>query len=249
MSDDRRTYSDEEFALVLRKAAELAETPDGRTTPSNGLTLSEMKAAAAQAGFDPTLVERAARLLSTRSSAPMSVVERLIGGRLRHGQEAHFPITLDEAEAARLLSALQIEIARPGTGHSSAMGLAWHSSDDVDVVRVTARSDPDGTSIAVDLDRRGTLAVTGTVTLVSSLTAWIVMVVVGNEVSPALGAAVGATGLGGALAVARGYWSSSSRKAREQVERVMDSVSRFLSAPRTAAPPEAGETTGTEGGI
>jgi hypothetical protein len=67
MSDDQRVYSDEEFALVLRKATELASRAEPRTPSSAGLTLTEMKAAAAQVGLDPALVERAARLLAASS--------------------------------------------------------------------------------------------------------------------------------------------------------------------------------------
>ena len=84
MSDDERVYSDEEFALILRKATELASRAEPRTHSSTGLTLTEMKAASAQVGLDPALVERAARLLAaTPTSSPL---ERLIGGPLRHVQ-------------------------------------------------------------------------------------------------------------------------------------------------------------------
>jgi hypothetical protein len=91
MSDDQRIYSDEEFALILRQAAELGSRakPPG-ATPA-GLTLAEMKAIAAQVGFDPALVERAARTLVT--SATGSVFERLIGGPLRPGQALRQPET------------------------------------------------------------------------------------------------------------------------------------------------------------
>ena len=90
MTDDRQVYSDEEFALILSKAAELAEPADPRSHSQGGLTLAEMKAAAAQAGFDPALVERAARLLRANATAAPSFMERLIGGRARHRSEARF---------------------------------------------------------------------------------------------------------------------------------------------------------------
>lgn len=90
MADDPRVYSDEEFALVLRTAAELASRAERPDFSSNGLTLAEMKSAAGQAGLDPALVERAARMLVTRATA--SPVERLIGGPLRHEHDARFPV-------------------------------------------------------------------------------------------------------------------------------------------------------------
>ena len=76
-SDDRRIYSDEEFALILRKAAELANRSEGPDAATAGLTLTEIKSAALQVGIDPTLVERAARMLAATADA--SPLERVIG--------------------------------------------------------------------------------------------------------------------------------------------------------------------------
>src|SRR5690606_10225928 len=143
-----------------------------RSQSQAGLTLAEMKAAAAQAGFDPTLVERAARLLRANATAVPSFMERLIGGRTRHGSEAHFPIILDEAGAAKLLSVVRIGVGRTGDGHSGPTGLTWRSSDDGGaVLSLTVLADQAGTSVTVDLDRRGTLVVAGTLTLVGSFMA------------------------------------------------------------------------------
>lgn len=55
MTDDHRVYSDEEFALVVRKAAELASRTESPAAASAGLTLADMKSAAAHAGLDPDL--------------------------------------------------------------------------------------------------------------------------------------------------------------------------------------------------
>jgi hypothetical protein len=53
MSNDQRVCSDEEFALILRRAAELASRGESPAALSAGLTLTEMKAAAVQVGIDP----------------------------------------------------------------------------------------------------------------------------------------------------------------------------------------------------
>jgi hypothetical protein len=89
MADAERIYSDDEFALILRKTAELASRSEPSGSSSGGLTLSEMKAAAAQAGIDPALVERAVRMLSAKATG--SPFERLIGGPLRPDNDARFP--------------------------------------------------------------------------------------------------------------------------------------------------------------
>jgi hypothetical protein len=155
MSDDRRVYSDEEFALILRKTAELAGHAESSAPSSGGLTLTEMKLAAAQVGYDPALIERAARLLSADITA--SPLERLIGGPVRHKHENRFRTALDDNEAARLLSAVRISAGQSGSydGHSSSMGMTWHDSGDMEVLSVTARPEEDGTTVSVVVDRRG----------------------------------------------------------------------------------------------
>lgn len=164
---------DEEFTLVLRRAAEVASPARPGATSSAGLTLAEMKAAASEVDFDPALVERVARLLAASTTA--SPLERLIGGPVRHDHEARFPIKLDENSAARLLSAVRI---RAGQSGSRDVGLA----------------------------------------------------------------------------VARAYWASSTRKVRERISVVLDTIDRTLPRPETqgsaigavgdgaaAAEPDAGE--------
>lgn len=247
MTDDRRVYSDEEFAVILRKASELSATREPSSPSGGGLTLAEMKAAAAQAGFDPALVERAARMLALDASSAPSLPERVLGGPLLMTHGAHFPLRLDEAGAARLLSAIQIGVARSGEGHASGLGVVWHSSEDAgEVLRVTARADPEGTSVAVDLDRRGTVAIMGTVTMIGSVAAWIAGVVLANEVAPAVGIAATATGMGGLLALGRGYWAASTRKARERMGGILDALGGLLdeSANSRVIPPAVEEGKG-----
>lgn len=235
MADDQRVYSDEEFALILRQAAELASRAE-RPGASAGLTLIEMKAAAAQAGFDPALVERAARLLPARVTA--SPLERLTGGPVRHDHEARFPVKLDEATAARLLSAVRIHGGQAGSqdvGHSSSMGMTWHDGGEMEALKVTARPDADGTSVSVVLDRRGTLA---TVAGFSGLAMFFAVLFAGSALypeAPALGYAGFIAGVGGALAAARGYWASSTRKVRERISGVMDAIGQAVTQPEIKA--------------
>jgi hypothetical protein len=229
----------------LRKAVELAEPAD---TPG-GLTLAEMKAAAAQVGVDPTLVERAARLLTANETAAPSFKERLIGGRARHSDEAYFPIVLDEALSARLMSAIRIGVGRSGEGHSSALGLTWRSWDEGGaVLSLTAQTDHKGTSVTAELDRRGTLVVVAGLTGAGSIMAVLFGGTVAGELLPGFEPAGALLGLVGVLGVVRSYWKSSTRAARDRLSRVMDSVSRFLAQSGNAASGEEGRaTTGTEG--
>jgi hypothetical protein len=232
MSGDQRVYSDEEFALILRKAAELASRAEAPAASSAGLTLTEMKAAAAQVGFDPVLVERAARLLAVEVTA--SPIERLIGGPVRHDHRARFPIKLDENSAARLVSVVRIsagEFGRGNPGHSSSMGMTWHDGGETEALRVTARPEEDGTSVSVAVDRRVTfVAVAGISGLVMFFAVLFSVFALYPE-APALGFGGLIAGIGGALAAARGYWASSTRKVRERISVVMDAIAQTLTQP------------------
>ena len=234
MADDQRIYSDEEFALILRKAAELASRAESPAASSGGLTLTEMKSAAAQAGLDPVLVERAARLLAANVNA--SPLQRLTGGPLRHDREARFPARIDEHGAALLLSAVRINAGVAGSqdvGHSSAMGMTWHDGGEMEALSITARPDGDGTTVSVGLDRRGTLAVVAATSGLAMFFAVLFSASALYPEAPALGIAGLIAGIGGVLAAARGYWASSTRKVQERISVVMDSIGQTLSQPET----------------
>lgn len=236
MSDDQRVYSDQEFALILRQVAELGSRAEPPGASSAGLTLTEMKAIAAEVGLAPALVERAARMLPFTTTA--SPLERLIGGPLRHDHEVRFPIELDENRAALLLSAVRIRAGLAGcrdVGHSGSMGMTWHDGGDTEALRVTARPEEDGTAVSVVLDRRATLGVVAMFSgMVMFLTGLFAATALHPE-APALGYGGLIAGIGGVLAVARGYWASSTRKARERISAVMDAIGQTLAQPEIQA--------------
>jgi hypothetical protein len=231
VADDQRLYTDEEFAVILRTASELASRTDQPGFSSNGLTLAEMQSAAAQVGLDPAVVERAARLLGARVKA--SPLERLIGGPLRHEHDARFSIELDDETAARLLSAVRINTDFHGSdpGHASAVGMTWSASGAGDVVNVIARPASDGTSVTVVIDRRGTFVLAGVVSSLVMLFAVLFSVFALYPEAHALGYAGLVVSIGGVLAAARGFWASSSRKARERIGAFLDVIGQTIGQP------------------
>ena len=236
MADDQRVYSDEEFALILRQAAELARQAEQHGPSSAGLTLTEMKAAAAQVGLDPDLIERAAQLLAAKATT--SPLEWLIGGPLRHDHGARFRIKLDQHDAARLLSAVRISAGQAGSrdvGHSSSMGMTWHDGGELEALRVTARPEEEGTSVSIVLDRRGTLGIVAMFSGIAMFLAVLFAVFGLYPEAPALGVGGLIAGIGGVLAIARGYWASSTRRVRERISLVTDAISQTLTRPETQA--------------
>ena len=236
MPDDQRVYSDEEFALILRQVTELGSRETSPGTSSAGLTLTEMKAIASQVGLDPALVERAARMLVV--TVPASPFERLIGGPLRHRQEIRLPATLDKSRAAKLLSAVRIGASLAGhqdVGHSGSMGMTWHDGGDTEALRVAARPEGDETVVSVDFDRSVTLGLVGAGAGVAGFLAVLFAASALYPEAPALGYGGLIAGVGGVLAVARGYWASSTRRAQERMSAVMDVIGRTLDPPEITA--------------
>ena len=224
INDARRRYSDTEFVLILRKAAELAGPEESLGHASDGLTLAEIQAAAAEVGIDPALIERAARLLP--ASSPESRLERLTGGPVRHEREIHLPVELDEAKAARMLAAVQMTAGEPGTGQSSALGMVWHARQEMEALSVTAQPEQGGTSVTVRVNRLDTMApmlVMGLMGLIGTATAGYAL---GSQVAAELGAAAAVAGVGGILGVGRAYWAASTRRVRQRISGIMDAISQ-----------------------
>lgn len=235
MASDERLYSDEEFALILRNAAELATRTGHAATASDGLTLAEMKSAAEQAGIDPMLVERAARLLVNK--AQETGFERVIGGPLRHVHELNLPVAFDEEHGARLLAAVRINSdfhsAHPGS--SSALGAVWRSSGEAgDVLNIVARPQGDDTFVSVNIDRRGTFALVCVMSIIAGFLSFVAATIAGSA-SPSLAPWTALAGIGGTAALARHFWSSSTRKARQKINTLMDVIQQTLDKPDTEA--------------
>jgi hypothetical protein len=229
-SENERTYSDREFALILDRAAELGASPESRPRPGTGLSIEEIKAIALEAGFDPHLIDRAARELPTNPDA--SVVERAIGGPLEHELSARFEVRLTEEQSAHLLALVRAAADQHGEGTSTTAGLSWNSVGEGSHLFVSAHREGEGTRVRVVVDRRGVLFATGALGLTVGL---IVPFIVASNLdfqSMAANAAIFAGGLGGSLAAARAFWSSTTRRLRNRAEALMELFARTLDEPR-----------------
>ena len=111
------------------------------------------------------------------------------------------------------------------------MGMTWHDGGELESLSITARPDEDGTAVSIVLDRRGTLGVVAMVSGIAMFFAVLFSVFALYPEAPALGFGGIIAGMGGALAVARGYWASSTRNVRERISVVMDAIGQTLSQP------------------
>jgi hypothetical protein len=115
------------------------------------------------------------------------------------------------------------------------MGMTWHDGGDLESLRVTARPEEDGTTVSVVLDRRGTLTMVGMFSGMAMFLAVLFAVFALYPEAPALGFGGFIAGIGGVLAVARGYWASSTRKIRERVDVAMAAIDQTLTQSETQA--------------
>jgi hypothetical protein len=223
MSDDRR-FSDEEFALILRKAAELQTSPTALRR-SGGLTLEDMKSIAAEAGLDPELVERAAGLVPR---APReSTFERLAGGPVKYRLEHTVPVELTDERIAALASAIRGAAEHHGTLDTNVAGLEWTSVGEPSQVYVTATRQGDQTHVTVAADRSGGAILTGFLNVTAGFVA---AAVTGGIFDPEVGAAalfIG-TGVLAGLTSARLIWTRTTRTVRRRLDAIMDGVTQTL---------------------
>jgi len=115
------------------------------------------------------------------------------------------------------------------------------------VLSLTAQTDHESTSVTAELDRRGPLAVVASMTGVGCFMAFFFGATLANNLVPGFEPAGALLGVAGVLAVARSYWRSSTRTARDRLSRVTESVSRFLTRPgNVTAGGERAAPTGAE---
>ena len=224
-----RKYTDQEFAVILRKASELSRSPDAAAHRQDGVSLAEMKAIAEELGMDPVLIERAAHLMPAGSSE--SALERVLGGPIKLRLDAYLAAELTEEKAAHLLALVRAAAEQQGEGEATASGMSWHSVGDGSQVLVNVHTEGDGTRVRLMMDRRGGLAIIGTFSLLGALSVGIVTLI-GLETLDVSSVVVGWTVFGGlvtgALAAGRAVWASNTRKVRDHMSSLMATISRSL---------------------
>jgi hypothetical protein len=227
IGEDGRAYTDHDFALILSNASELARSSDAAGRPLTGFSLDEMKVIATEAGLDPVLIERAARLMPARSSQVR--LERMLGTPLAYRLDAHFATKLTERRSAHLLSLVRATVEKHGEGEASSCGMTWASGGERGEMFVSAHSEGEGTGVRVTVDRRRALiAHAVTYGIPAFWTLFIGASAVTSEPSSwVLGAAV-AGGAVGILAFARSRWAARMRRTREKVDTLMDAISESL---------------------
>jgi hypothetical protein len=245
LSDDDqkiRRYSEEEFALILRKASEIQLSSGGQSggVGAGGLTLEEIRSIAGEAGIDPEAVTRAASILGALAwEEKKGLASAIFGSTDKFHLDCEIPGRLPPEEMGRILEQIRKAAEHQGEASEVMGGVEWKTVGALSAINVNISLRGDSTSIQIVGDR----GPAGGVTFIFPMAASAILVgALGAAFDPdtALGiiTLVGGT-LGSGFLLARTLWVANSRKFRTRLTHIMDTLSR--SVERAALPPGSDE--------
>ena len=214
-----RRYTDDEVALILRRAAELG----GETGPSRseGLSLAEIQQVAREVGIDPGAVARAAATLQTRKRDRLAAI---LGGPMHYRLEATMPRRASDADLGRILQSIRRAAGRQGQATQVLDSVEWRTSGEREGSQlfVTLTTGGEKTTIEVTGDRQATAML---LYVLSGFAAMIVSLIVGVslEAGWAAGGVVAGV-LGGVFLLSRTIWSHTGRALARKLESIRDAA-------------------------
>jgi hypothetical protein len=117
-------YSDEEVALILKRATEMQRAEPNIESPT-GLTLADLQGIAVEAGIDPELLRRAAAEIEHHS--PTTIGAQLAGAPLMIRLERVVPGEFPGSRLDELVPVIQVATAGQGTASAIGQTLTWSS--------------------------------------------------------------------------------------------------------------------------
>lgn len=213
-----RRYSDEEVAVILRRAVDpAADGPEG--APGRGLTLAELKEIGSEAGIDATRIEEAAGSLTVRRDR--AETGSLLGMPTTVQLERRVSATVTKERLPQLLHLIRSEFARQGIVEEVLGGFEWRARSAMGGRYVSIRSEGGETCIRVLGNYRdGMLGLGAGVGPIAAAAS--------GALAAALGAAtvfavVPAALAGGALA-ALAPWNYAFKREERTLHRVLDAL-------------------------
>lgn len=237
--DDEKRYTEEEFALIVRRAIELespgvagVQEPAPPRLPPEGFTLQEIQEIVSEVGVHPSRVLEAADSLSTPD---WSRVARFFGGPATMSSERSVKRRLHGEEMARLLDLGRDVFKREGEAHEVLGGVEWKSRGDFCWVSVRVTPHGAGSRISVGVDRRGMAFLSHWLPMLGGLfTAGITLAIL----DPSTWQAIAAVVSGGAAAgygVGRTIWTRSTKRWKGLVDQLTAKMTAAAGNAPTAA--------------
>jgi hypothetical protein len=214
MSDAR--FSEQEMALILKRAAELQEGADGRGVQRS---LAEINEIATEVGIGPEFVaEAVAELQRPRPRAGW------LGAPTRFHEEKSVARRLTPEEISELLDQARAELGLHGEVHQVFDGVEWRARSALGASILTMGPRGDGTRIALTTERLDQAVVIGFGSVgIGFLTALGGVAIAMNVTDSALvaSAIVAGSGLAGAIVSARVLWLGVAERWRKRTQSIV----------------------------
>ena len=233
-----RRYTENEFALILRKAAEIQESPreGGGAVSRGGFSLEEIRSIADEAGIDPEAVSRAAALLGALEwEERKGLAAAIFGGPGSYHLGFEVEGRLPPAEMGRVLEVIRREAAHQGRAAEVLGGVEWKTVGEVSVISVNISPRGDSTSIQIVGDRG---PAGGMIFIFPMIGSAVLVGIMGAVLEPdsVLGVLSLVGGLlGSGFLLARTLWVSSGKKFHTKLTRLMEGLAAEVG--RRALPP------------
>jgi hypothetical protein len=213
MSDENRKYSDEQLALILRRASDLQAQRDHERH-----SLADIQEIARQVGVDPALVVHVAAGLPARE--PM---QPLPGSSLVHTVETVLPQRVSPAQMGRLVDAVRRASGAQGTSRQvfDSVEWRWGSENELVDLRVTITPTAERTNVRVQHDASGAGVLSG---IVATVPLFIGAAIAFSALPVAAAAAVSAGIAGAAAAGVIAFRRHLRRQGTGMVERIANAV-------------------------
>ena len=203
-------YTDEQMALILKRAAELQSASEEQTR-----SLAEIQQIAQQVGIEPRLVAVAAAGLPSDGRATDNVL---------FGAPSSYRLTRRLAgmppPAQQVIATIRDHMTQVGAVREFEDRLEWYAGPADNKAAVTVLPLEGETVVRVDIRQHGpkvgVFLLAGTLTLVAG--------VAGTIASPAIGVAVGAGTLLLTFTGARAWWSRIVARRARRVDALMEAL-------------------------
>jgi hypothetical protein len=239
----KRRYSEEEFALILRKASEIQLSDRGSAGEgtAGGLTLDEIRSIAAEAGINPESVTRAASIMGAMEwDEKRSFMSTVFGGPSKFHLDCEIPGRIPPEEMGRILEQIRRAAEHQGEASEVLGGVEWKTVGDLNAINVNISPRDDSTSVQIVGDRSGAGALSFIFPMMASA---ILVGALGGTFEPTSAAGIISlvTGtLGAGYLTARTLLASGSRKFRKRLTHLMDVVSSSVEKATENTPSERG---------
>ena len=233
-----RRYSDEEFAVIRRRASEIQEGPSG--SGGGGLTLYDIQRIAKEAGIDPAAVARAAAALPTDDP---NTFDGIFGGPFAHRLDRTVQGEISEGDMHRVIRVLRRVTGRQGETEYTLNGAEWTGFVGTSAISVNISSAHGETTIEIVGYRSLTGVATYFTLVITSLVAWLLSLVAldpGTMGGPLVLSMLGAW-LGAAFLASRTLLKRTSATPRRLLSGLMEEASRCVAEAlgRGGPPPRA----------